>query len=111
MIAGVINLGRDNDARLVRLRIALALGTGFQLVVVEVEPGPIRKEVVRRIQAWSGHASIAALALVSLKDDAPLAAQLGGTSGAIVTGLEPPSPVEARRRNSLRARRSWILRH
>jgi len=95
VITGIINLGRDNDARLVRLRTALALGTGFQLVIVEAEPGPIRKEVIRRIQAWSGHDSIAALALVSLKDDAPLAAQLGGASGAIVTGLEPPSPIEA----------------
>lgn len=92
MIAGVVNLGRDNDARLVRLRTALALGTGFQLVLVEAEPGPIRREVIRRIQTWSGHDAIAALAVVSLDAGATLAAQLGGKSGAIVTGLEPARP-------------------
>jgi len=95
MISGVVDLGRDNDARLLRLQTALALGTGFQLVLVEVEPGPIRKEVVRRIQTWSGHPAIGALSLVSLDPAATLAAQLGVKTGAIVTGLEPPSPTEA----------------
>src|SRR5712671_5468408 len=95
MISSVVDLGRDNDARLLRLRTALALGTGFQLVIVEVEPGPIRGEVVRRIQTWSRHEAIGALALVSLDPDATLTAQLGLKSGAIVTGLEPPSPTVA----------------
>ena len=94
VISGVVDLGRDNDARLLRLRTALGLGTGFQLVIVEVEPGPIRKEVIRRIKTWSGQASIGTLAVVSLDPDATLTAQLGGKSGAIVTGLEPPSPME-----------------
>lgn len=95
MISGGVDLGRDNDARLLRLQTALALGAGFQLVLVEVEPGPIRKEVVRRIQTWSGHAAIGALSRVSLDPDVTLAAQLGVKAGAIVTGLEPPSPAEA----------------
>ncbi|HEX7841869.1 MAG TPA: hypothetical protein VF469_30575 [Kofleriaceae bacterium] len=95
MISGVVELGRGNDARLSRLRTVLALGTGFQLILVEAEPGPIRKEVIRRILTWSGHDSIAALALVCLDADATLAAQLGGKSGAIVTGLEPASPADA----------------
>jgi tetratricopeptide (TPR) repeat protein len=94
VISGVVNLGRDNDARLLRLRTALELGMGFQLVLVEVEPGPIRKEVIRRIQTWSGRALIGPLSVVSLDPDATLPAQLDGKSGAIVTGLEPSGPTE-----------------
>ncbi len=94
MIWGVVNLGRGNDARLLRLQTALALGTGFQLVLVEAEPGPIRKEVVRRIQTWSGRASIGQLAIVSLDPDVTLTAQLGVPSGAIVMGLESSGPLE-----------------
>lgn len=95
MISNIVDLGPDNDARLLRLHTALGLGTGFQFVIVEVEPGPIRKEVVRRIQTWSGQASIGTLAVVALDPDATLAEQLDLEAGAIVTGLEPPSPTEA----------------
>ena len=88
LISGIVDLGRDNDVRLIRLRTALSLGSGFQLAIVEVEPGPIRKEVIRRIQSWSDHESIGPLAIVSLDVNAALQAQLGGRSGVIFIGLE-----------------------
>lgn len=101
MISGVVDLGRDNDARLSRLRGVLRLTSGFQLIIVEAEPGPIRNEVVRRILTWSGRESIGALTLVSLKEEEPLTGQLGGRAGVVVTGLEPPSPIDT-------SLRDWI---
>ncbi len=97
MICSSVELGRDNDARLQRVRTALALGRGFQLFIVEVEPGPIRREVLRRVQTWSHHHETAeTLAAVMLDPEATLAAQLERPSGgAMVMGLEPPSPTEA----------------
>ena len=99
--SGVIDLGPKNDARLHRLRTALVLGARFQLVIVEVEPGPIRDEVIRRIAGWSGIPSIGELAHVALDANATLQAQLDVKSGAIVTGLEPSSPTDP-------AVRDWI---
>lgn len=95
LISGLVDLGKDNDVRLLRLRTALALSTGFQLVVVEAEPGPIRNGAIRRIQSWAGREPIGALAAVSLDADATLPAQLSGKSGVILFGLEAPSPTEA----------------
>ncbi|HET7503635.1 MAG TPA: hypothetical protein VFK02_21590 [Kofleriaceae bacterium] len=92
ILAGVVALGHDSDARLVRLRATLALGAGFQLVIVEVEPGPIRAEVIRRVQSWAGHASIGALTVVTLDPARALLPQLEATAGALVVGLEPTDP-------------------
>lgn len=95
MIAEILELGQENDKRLLRLRTALALGRGFQLVIIEAEPGPIRREVIRRIKTWSGYESIGAFATVTLDPAATLPVQLEQQSGAIVTGFEPPSPTES----------------
>jgi tetratricopeptide (TPR) repeat protein len=93
MIPGIRELGRDNDERLRRLRTALTLDSGFQLVLVEAEPGPIRREVIRRIETWSTHGSIGPLATMTLAPEMTLQVQLARKRGAIVTGLEPPSPT------------------
>lgn len=93
-LSGITDLGPQNDERLRRLRTALAIGGGFRLIIVEAEPGPIRREVVRRIASWAGRGEIGALAPVSLDADASLAEQLAVGSGVIVTGIAPPDPGE-----------------
>jgi hypothetical protein len=55
-MADAVDLGAENDERMAQLREALALGEGFQLVIVQVEPGEQREEVLRRLAGWSGAA-------------------------------------------------------
>ncbi|HEX4419916.1 MAG TPA: hypothetical protein VH165_18505, partial [Kofleriaceae bacterium] len=64
-------------------------------MIVEVEPGPLRAEVLRRIESWSRAGVIARLTSIQLDPDATLSVQLAAASGAIVTGLEPPAPLAA----------------
>lgn len=92
MIAGGLELGAANDARLLRLRHQLALGRGFQLVIVEAEPGPIRREVVRRILSWARRPEIGPLVERVLEPGQALEAQLAVEGGAVVSGLERTDP-------------------
>ena len=92
MIAGGLELGPANDARLLRLRHQLALGRGFQLVIVEAEPGPIRREVVRRILSWARRPEIGPLVERVLEPGQALEAQLAVDGGAVVSGLERTDP-------------------
>lgn len=92
MIAGGLELGAANDARLLRLRHQLALGRGFQLVIVEAEPGPIRREVVRRILSWARRPEIGPLVERVLEPGQALEAQLAVDGGAVVSGLERTDP-------------------
>ncbi|HEX3476569.1 MAG TPA: hypothetical protein VHT91_16200 [Kofleriaceae bacterium] len=92
MIGTGLELGAANDARLLRLRHQLALGRGFQLVIVEAEPGPIRREVVRRILSWARRPEIGALVERVLEPGHALEAQLEVDGGAVVSGLERIDP-------------------
>lgn len=92
MIAGGLELGAANDARLLRLRRQLSLGRGFQLVIVEAEPGPIRQEVVRRILSWARRPEIGPLVERLLEPGQALEAQLAVEGGAVVSGLERTEP-------------------
>jgi tetratricopeptide (TPR) repeat protein len=96
-LPGYGDLGPENDERLRRLRASLELGSGFQLIIVEAEPGPIRREVVRRIASWAGRGAIGPLEVVSFHPGAALAALLAVDAGAIVTGLEPAADQPAPR--------------
>jgi tetratricopeptide (TPR) repeat protein len=92
MIGSGPELGAVNDARLLRLRHQLALGRGFQLVIVEAEPGPIRREVVRRILSWARRPEIGPLVERVLEPGQALEAQLAVDGGAVVSGLERTDP-------------------
>lgn len=92
--SSITDLGPQNDERLRRLRTVLALGGGFRLIIVEAEPGPIRREVLRRIIGWAGRDEIGVLATVPLDTDAPLVEQLAVGWGVIVTGIAPPGSGE-----------------
>ncbi len=92
MIGGGLELGPANDARLLRLRHQLALGCGFQLVIVEAEPGPIRREVIRRILSWARRPEIGPLVERVLEPGQALEAQLAVDGGAVVSGLERTDP-------------------
>jgi tetratricopeptide (TPR) repeat protein len=84
-----IDLGAENDARMARLREALALGGGFQLVIVQVEPGAQREEVLRRLAGWSGQPGMPALELVRLAPGESAVMRLAGERpGAVLVGLE-----------------------
>jgi tetratricopeptide (TPR) repeat protein len=89
---GQLELGAANDASLLRLRRQLALGRGFQLVIVEAEPGPIRREVVRRILSWTGRPEIGLMVERILDPGQSLEAQLAVEGGAVVSGLERTDP-------------------
>lgn len=92
MIAAGLELGAANEAKLLRLRHQLALGRGFQLVIVEIEPGPIRREVVRRILSWARRPEIGPLVERVLDAAQALESQLAVDGGAVVSGLERTDP-------------------
>lgn len=84
-----VDLGAENDERMARLREALALGDGFQLVIVQVEPGEQREEVVRRLAGWAGRNGVPRLELVCLAPgESPILRLEGQHAGAIMVGLE-----------------------
>jgi tetratricopeptide (TPR) repeat protein len=83
-----VDLGAENDERMVRLREALALGDGFQLVIVQVEPGEQRDEVVRRLAGWSGRSGVPQLDVVRLVlGESPVLRLAGAHAGVVLVGL------------------------
>ena len=63
-----LDIGAANDEQCVRLRRALRQVPGFQLVLVEVEPGPVRQEVLRRLRGWRDRGDIAPIDIVHRSD-------------------------------------------
>jgi len=97
-VAEAVDLGAENDERMARLREALTLGTDFQLVIVQVEPGEQREEVLRRLSGWAGRSGVPRLDLVRVaKGESPVMRLLGGHDGVILVGLEDglEGPVHA----------------
>jgi tetratricopeptide (TPR) repeat protein len=84
-----VDLGAENDDRMARLREALVLGEGFQLVVVQVEPGELREEVLRRLAGWSERNTVPRLELMRLAPgESPVMRLVGSHEGVILVGLE-----------------------
>lgn len=103
-----VDLGAENDERMVRLREALALGGGFQLVVVQVEPGEQREEVLRRLAGWSGRNGVALLELVRLAaGESPVMRLAGVHEGVILVGLEAEGPDRAERTRQMVTELNW----
>src|SRR5262245_28781128 len=103
-----VDLGAENDERMARLREALALGAGFQLVIVQVEPGEQREEVLLRLASWSGSGGVPALELVRLAPgESPVMRLAGGNAGVILVGLEAEGPDRAERTRQMVTELNW----
>ncbi|HEX8113300.1 MAG TPA: hypothetical protein VF516_36470 [Kofleriaceae bacterium] len=103
-----VDLGAENDEQMARLREALALGDGFQLVIVQVEPGERREEVLRRLAGWSGKTGVPRLELVRLaQDESPVMRLAGGHAGVILVGLEADGPDRAERTRRMVTELNW----
>jgi tetratricopeptide (TPR) repeat protein len=107
-VVEAVDLGAENDERMARLREALTLGEGFQLAIVQVEPGEQREEVVRRLAGWSGRNGVPGLELVRLAPGDSPVMRLGGVcSGAILVGLEAERDDKRERGRSMIAELNW----
>jgi tetratricopeptide (TPR) repeat protein len=88
-----VELGAENDERLVRLREALALGDGFQLIIAEVATAALVPEIVARMESWSGRDGCPPLHVVRLAEGESAIERLrsSGPGGVILLGLSPAS--------------------
>jgi hypothetical protein len=103
-----VDLGAENDERMARLREALALGEGFQLVIVQVEPGEQREEVLRRLQGWAGRSGVPWLELVCLAPgESPVMRLEGEHAGVILVGLEADGVDKAERTRTMATELNW----
>ena len=88
----VVEIGPSNDETCARLRRALRSVDGFQLVLIEVEPGPVRTEVVRRIATWSARGDVAPLSIVRIPRGLPhadvMSIVLPRSGGSVVLDLD-----------------------
>lgn len=57
-------IGAANDERCLRLRRALRAATGFRLILIEIERGEVRHEVLRRIEGWRERGDIGQIEFV-----------------------------------------------
>jgi tetratricopeptide (TPR) repeat protein len=88
-VDAAIDLGPENDQQLARLRRALILGSGFQLVFLEISHPSLRTEVLRRLREWSGIDGVPALKVVMTRPGRdPIAALQGVAAGAILVGID-----------------------
>lgn len=86
-------LGPDNEAQLARLRRALSMAMGFQLVLLEIPEHPIRRVVLDRVLAWSAAGEIPPLRHLVIDPAAPEEMQIAdrivaASTGCIVDGLD-----------------------
>jgi tetratricopeptide (TPR) repeat protein len=103
-----VDLGTENDERMARLREALALGAGFQLVIIQVEPGEQREEVLRRLAGWSERNGVPRLELVRLlPGESPIMRLVGEHAGVILVGLEPEPDGKHERPRQVIAELNW----
>jgi hypothetical protein len=103
-----VDLGAENDERMARLREALVLGTGFQLVIVQVEPGEQREEVLRRLAGWSERNAAPPLELVRLAPaESPVMRLVKTHAGVILVGLEPARDDPSQRFGEVMAELNW----
>jgi tetratricopeptide (TPR) repeat protein len=103
-----VDLGAENDGRMAKLREALTLGNGFQLVIVQVEPGEQREEVLRRLSGWSGHHGVPRLELVRLaQDESPVMRLAGENAGVILVGLEAEPDDKRERSREMIVELNW----
>ena len=90
-----LDLGPENEEQLARLRRALSLEAGFQLVLLEVAQPGLAKEILRRLHRWSGRDGIPALAVVRTRPGrdpvAPLRCIAGG---AVLVGIDQPFDLD-----------------
>lgn len=98
-IEGTLDLGPENEQQLAHLRRTLALGTGFQLVFLEVSHPEIASLVLQRLQQWSGTEGVPRLSFLLMEPGsdpvAALEAVEGAARGAVLLGLERPASGEA----------------
>lgn len=62
-----IALDIDADGRVESLRAAIAWPRGFSLIFVHAPPGPVRAELLARLQAWSGQDEMPKILEVKLR--------------------------------------------
>lgn len=86
------DLGRVNEARLSKLRRVLRETPGFALVVVTVEAGPLREEVVRRLAVWSGRDGVPSLEMILVTQPESLTS-LSASGGLVL--IEPEDALPA----------------
>jgi len=107
-VTEAVDLGPENDEQMARLREALVLGDAFQLVIVHVEPGEPREEVLRRLDGWSGRGGVPRLELVRLAPgESPVTRLVGEPPGVILVGLEADDRVSAARAREMLAELNW----
>ncbi|HWO19730.1 MAG TPA: hypothetical protein VNO30_13185 [Kofleriaceae bacterium] len=83
------DLGPENEEQLARLRRALILGTGFQILFLEISNQNLAKEVLRRLRAWSGHDGVPPLAIVRTRPGRdPVASLQHMSAGAVLIGID-----------------------
>jgi len=103
-----VDLGAENDERMARLREALALGGGFQLMIVQVEPGEQREEVLRRLAGWSGRNGVPQLELVRVAaGESPVTRLAGVHAGVILVGLEAEGLGRVERTGQMVTELNW----
>lgn len=103
-----VDLGTENDERMARLREALALGDGFQLVIVQVEPGEQREEVLRRLAGWAGRHGVPALEVIRLAPgESPVMRLAGEHGGVVLVGLEADRAGQGQRSRELITEFNW----
>lgn len=85
----LLDLGPENEEQLARLRRALILGAGFQIVFLEVSHPSLTKEILRRLRAWSGHDGVPPLAIVKTRPGRdPVAPLQHISAGAVLVGID-----------------------
>lgn len=93
-LEAAIDLGPENEQQLAQLRRALILGSGFQLVFLEVSQPDLGNEVLRRLLQWSNHDGVPALTVVRTRPGRdPVAALRGVATGAVLVGIDE-DPIE-----------------
>lgn len=84
-----IDLGPENEQQLAHLRRALILGSGFQLVLLEISQPDLMDEVLRRLLRWSGHDGVPALTVVKTRPGRdPVTALRSVPAGAVLVGID-----------------------
>lgn len=107
-----VDLGAENDERMARLREALNLGSNFQLVIVQVEPGERRGEVIRRLSGWSERHAVPMLEVIQLAPDESLLARLAPCrQGIVLVGLESSNGDRSARGREICVELNWNRDH
>lgn len=103
-------LGRANEARLSKLRRVLRETPGFAFLIVTVEAGPLRAEVLRRLAVWSGVDGVPGMRVAAADRAEPLAELASGGGLVLVEPDDSTSAAQIELAQRLNWQRDGMLR-